>query len=139
MRNYDFVKSSPHFFRLIKRAFAAVCVLLLLLAAVIPAPLQEAADFGRVPNPSKSAWFLLWTQELVSYSNSFVYLIVAMGLFFALLPWLPRTRPSERACWFPREQRVVNLVTLASFVLILTLTVIGLFFRGENWSFVLPF
>ncbi|MDY6849622.1 MAG: selenite/tellurite reduction operon b-type cytochrome membrane protein ExtQ [Thermodesulfobacteriota bacterium] len=135
----DYVKSSPHFFRLIKRAFIAVCIILLVLAAVVPAPLQEAADFGRVPNPSKSAWFLLWAQELVSYSNSFVYLIVAMGLFFALLPWLPRTRPAVRARWFPPEQRVVNLLTLASFVLIITLTIIGFFFRGENWSFVLPF
>lgn len=135
----DYVKSSPYFFRLIKRAFYAICAALLLLAAVIPAPLQEAADFGRVPNPSKSAWFLLWTQELVSYSNYLVYLIVAMAVFFALLPWLPRTRPAEHARWFPADQRWVDLATLATFVLILVLTVIGLFFRGENWSFVLPF
>ena len=65
----EYVHSDPHFFRLIKVAMAFGLVLLLLLAAVIPAPLEGPADISRVPNPVKSAWFLMWIQELVMVVN----------------------------------------------------------------------
>jgi len=135
----DHVQSSPFFFRLIKRTFVLGVVLLLLLAWLIPAPLETPADLGRVPNPSKSAWFLLWMQEMVSYSSALVYLIVLQAVFFTALPWLPRTLPAKQARWFPADQRLVNAVTLLNFAAILTMTAVGLFFRGENWSFVFPF
>ncbi len=132
----DYLKSSPYFFRIIKIAFVVLAIVLLVLAVFIPAPLQGPADISRVPNPSKSAWFLMWTQELVSYSSLMVYLILALGLFFLVLPWFPCSRSAERARWFPRDQRLVNVLTVLSFVGIVLLTVIAMFFRGENWSFV---
>jgi hypothetical protein len=135
----NYVKSSPVFFRLIKWAFAAGLSLLLGLAFLIPAPLLEPADISRVPNPSKSAWFLLWTQELVSYSNGLVYLILFIGVSFCLLPWLPGSKPAERALWFPREQRWVSAIALFSFVAIVALTLVAMFFRGENWALVFNF
>jgi hypothetical protein len=137
MKNY--LHSSPHFFRLIKVAFAAGVAALLLLAWLLPAPLQEAADFARVPNPARSAWFLLWMQELVSYSAAFVYLIVAIAIFFAVLPWLPVSAPAQSARWLPADQRLVNWLTLIVFVGIVALTVLAMYFRGENWSLVVPF
>ena len=113
-----YLRSSPHFFRLIKRAFTAAVVGLLVLAFFVPAPLEEAADFSRVPNPSRSAWFLLWMQELVSYSSTLVYLIVAMALFFAALPWLAG-RPVAAARWFAGDQRWINLAALVAFIWIM--------------------
>jgi len=139
MRPEEYVKSSPYFFRRIKLALVLVVAALLGLAALFPAPLQVPADISRVPNPSKSAWFLLWMQELVSYSGTLIYLILALGLFFFLLPFLPGSEASTRARWFPRDQMAVNLLTLAAFVAIVLLTGVALFFRGENWAFVLPF
>ena len=132
----DYIKTSPHFFRIIKIAFAVVLIALLLLAFFIQAPLQGAADVSRVPNPSKSAWFLMWTQELVSYATGMVYLVLGLGLIFLLLPWLPFSPPAERARWFSGEQRIVNWLTVISFVGIVLLTIIAMYFRGENWSFV---
>ena len=134
-----YLPSSPHFFRPVKLAFAAGIVALLLLAWLFPAPLQEAADQTRVPNPARSAWFLLWMQELVSYSSLLVYLIAAIAAFFALLPWLPGTSPAQRAGWLPADQRLVNRVTLSVFAGIVVLTLIAMFFRGENWSLLVPF
>ncbi len=131
-----YVKSSPHFFRRIKLAFGAGLGLLLALALFIPAPLTDPAQIGRVPNPSKSAWFLLWTQELVSYSGSLVYLILLLGLGFCLLPWLPGISPADRASWFPKEQRGVSFFTLLCFVAIVGLTLVAMFFRGKNWALV---
>lgn len=137
MRNY--VKSDPFFFRRIKIALAVGAGLLLLLAALIPAPLQGPADISRVPNPSKAAWFLLWTQEVVSYGNSFVYLIVGIGVLFALLPWLPGSPENHRASWFPAEQKWVSALAVATCLGIVALTLVAMYFRGENWSFVSPF
>lgn len=135
----DFVNSSPYFFRIIKISFAILLVTLLVLAFFIPAPLQGPADISHVPNPSKSAWFLMWTQELVSYSNLMVYLILALAVVFILLPWLPISKPADTARWFPRDQALVNLLVIVSFLGIVLLTVIAMYFRGENWSFVLGF
>jgi hypothetical protein len=136
MKHY--VKSSPHFFRLIMRAFLLGMSLLLVLAVLIPAPLQEPARLSVVPNPVKSAWFLLWIQELVSYRVWLVYPLVLIGLLFIALPWLQRQTP-ERAAWFGPAHRAVSLPVLVLFVTIVALTLVGLFFRGENWAFVLPF
>lgn len=134
-----YIQSSPYFFRLIGYAMAATFVSLLLLALLFPAPLQEPANIGVVPNPVKSAWFLLWIQELVSYSAFFIYPVIAGALFFLFLPWLPVSSPAHKATWFPGDQRLITAATIATFLAIVVLTVVASFFRGENWSLVSPF
>ncbi|QWV93301.1 cytochrome B6 [Geomonas oryzisoli] len=134
-----YVKSSPHFFRLIKIALALTVLVLMVLAALVPAPLQEQANLARVPNPVKSAWFLLWIQELVSYSKYLIYLVLALVAGFLALPWLSRPAPSQCACWFPRGSRVVTCAALVTCALVLALTVVAMFCRGANWQFVSPF
>ena len=129
-----FVKSSPHFFRLVSRSMWLLIVALLVLAAYIPAPLQIAADPAVTPNPAKSAWFLLWTQELVSYSRWMMYPMIAVGLVFLFLPWLPGQVRSHHARWLPPGQQAVSLLALIAFIAILALTVVAMVFRGPNWS-----
>lgn len=136
--NKTYLKSSPHFFRLIKRAFWSCTVLLFLLAAQLPAPLQEPASLATVPNPVKSAWFLLWIQELVSYRVWLIYPLLLIGLLFSCLPWLIGKEP-ERASWFGARQRTIAVSAAILFLGMIVLTVIGLYFRGGNWAFVLPF
>ena len=137
MRGY--VKSSPYFFRLIKISMAVLLLVLLVLAALIPAPLQEPANIARVPNPVRSAWFLLWIQELVSYSSYLIYAVLALTAACILLPWLAGRQKSEHATWFARERLPVSIVTLSLFFAVIALTLLGMFFRGENWALVLPF
>ncbi len=132
------VPSAPRFFGLIKRTFAAGAATLLLLAFVVPAPLQGPADPGRVPNPVTAAWFLLWTQELMSYSKELIYLLLLLAAALLFLPWLPGTRPADRARWFPRGQRPATLLTLAAFLGVVGLTIVAGFFRGQNWAFFAP-
>ncbi len=112
--------------------------LLALMALFIEAPLQPAANIAEVPNPVKSAWFLLWTQELVSYSKYMIYLIIGLGGLFFSLPYLA---PAEvkGARWLPRAQWPVTLLTIAVFLGIVGLTLVAIFCRGENWAFVFPF
>lgn len=134
-----YLKSSPHFFRLIKASMALMAALLLALAVLVPAPLQEQANLARVPNPVKSAWFLLWIQELVSYSKYLVYGVLLLALLFLLLPWLSRQEPPEEASWFASERLPVGVASLLVFFAIVALTVVAMFFRGPNWRFVSPF
>lgn len=133
-----YVRSSPRFFRLIKIAMALAAAGILVLAALIPAPLQEQADMAKVPNPVKSAWFLLWIQELVGYSKYLIYAVMLAGLLMALLPWLPGTGKAADAAWLARRNAGIGIPVLLLFVAILVLTATAFFFRGENWSFVLP-
>lgn len=134
----EYVRSSPNFFRLVKRAFWGGLVVLALLAMVIPAPLLDPANPGAPPNPAKSAWFLLWTQEVVSHGNGFAWIIVGLSLWFLALPWLGTHHP-ERAVWFGEGNRSVAWATIAVFAAIVSMTVLAMFFRGGNWSLVSPF
>jgi hypothetical protein len=132
----DLVPTSPFLFRIIKRAMLLLVGVLLLLAAVVPAPLQDPGNLEKSPNPVKAAWFFLWIQELVSYSTRMIYIVILVGLCFFLLPYLPGIYKAEQARWLPKDQQWVNIVTLLTFLGILTLTVIAMFFRGANWAFV---
>ena len=113
--------------------------ILLLLAFIIPAPLQEAGTLAKSPNPVKAAWFFLWIQELASYSKYLVYLIILAGITFLILPYMPGIPEAKQAKWLPRDQWYINAITVAVFLGIIVLTIIAAFFRGGNWAFVSPF
>jgi len=133
-----YVKSSPHFFRPVGRSLLLGVAALLVLAALFPAPLETPADPAHAPNPAKSAWFLLWIQELVSYSTLAIYMAVALAALLVALPWL-KVPKLEHARWLPREHRWLAAAVLAAAALVLALTVVGLYLRGPDWRLVLPF
>lgn len=134
----EHVKSSPALFRIVKWSFGLSASLLLILAAFTPAPLQEPARLSSVPNPVKSAWFLLWIQELVSHDIRLIYLPILASVLFTALPWIIEKGP-DNARWFGREQRRIAVISLLAFLAIILLTVVALFFRGENWFLASPF
>jgi hypothetical protein len=133
MKN-DFVKSSTHFLPSIKRAMLLFAALLAGLALLFPAPLQVAADRALTPNPAKSAWFLLWIQELVSWSNQMIWTVLLLAALLFLLPWLPGQVRAHQAGWFPAGSRRIWLPALAVSAALLLLTVIAMFLRGANWA-----
>jgi hypothetical protein len=132
----DYIPTSPFLFRIIKRAMVILIGVLLLLAVILPAPLQDPGSLEKSPNPVKAAWFFLWIQELVSYSTKMIYIIMLLGLCFFLLPYLPGISEAEQARWMPKDQQWVNIVTVLTFLGIFALTIIAMFFRGTNWAFV---
>jgi len=132
----DYIPTSPSLFRIIKGAMVLLVGVLLLLAVIVPAPLQDPGNLEKSPNPVKAAWFFLWIQELASYSTQMIYLIMLLGVCFFLLPYLPGISESEQARWLPKDQQWINIVTVFIFLCILALTIVAMFFRGENWAFV---
>lgn len=131
----DQIPSSPRFFRLIKRALLVALPVLLLGAVFIHAPLETLADPAHPPNPAKSAWFLLWIQELVSHGTAWISLVVVLAGVFVCLPWL-RPQGAERAAWFQPGERLVGTIVLALLLGIVALTLVAMFLRGPNWQLV---
>ena len=129
----DQIPSSPHFFRLIRRGLLVIAAFLLVAAWLVPAPLETAADPMRPPNPAKSAWFLLWIQELVSHGTVWMYGVLLLAGLLVALPWL-RRGPAERAAWFQPGERRVGAAFLFVVGVVVVLTFTALFLRGENWA-----
>ena len=133
-----YVRSSPYFFRPVGRALLLGLAALAVLAYLVPAPLEPPADPSQAPNPAKSAWFLLWIQELVSHGTAFVLVAVLLAALLVALPWLP-LRQLEHARWLPREHRWLAIGVLLAAALVIGLTLVGLFLRGPDWRLVSPF
>jgi len=112
---------------------------LMLLGNYVDAPLAGPADARQPPNPAKAPWYFLWIQELVSYS-AVIGAVVVPWLLLAgavLMPWLPGVgRPAKPAgrwarwCW--------NTAFLAVCAGVVALTIVAACFRGQNWSWVVP-
>lgn len=116
--------------------FAAVLVISSVLAYVIGSPLETPADASSPPNPAKSAWFLLWIQEIVSWRAVYfnIFMVALIACYF--LPDFRKGFRPERSRWFAGGDIYVWLIFIAGGIFVLVLTVIGMFFRGENWEFV---
>ena len=125
--------------------FRELIVLVAVVAAVnavallVDAPLEEIADATRTPNPAKAPWYFLGLQELVHYGALLGGVVVPTALVVALvvLPYLD-THPRGTGVWFARERRFANALFAAVALALVAVTVIGTFFRGPNWAWVLP-
>jgi len=145
------VPSAPN---AVRRAVVVSLVCLLLASALglaLPAPLEEAADPSRTPNPAKAPWYFLWLQELVadttirigpiSLDGALVGGILLPTLLLGLLavwPWLDKSPREAAGVWFHPARRTQNRVFVGILVAVLVLTVVGTFFRGPYWAWQWP-
>ena len=133
------VYSWPHLFVAELFCFALTVLIVLIAALLVAAPLEAPADPTHPPNPSKAPWYFLGLQEMVSYSAFWggVGIPTLMVLGLLVLPYLDRS-PKGVGVWFSRH-RILALSLFTLFVLVNSvLIVIGTFFRGANWSLVVP-
>lgn len=106
----------------------------LLCSIVLKAPLGPPADFINPPNPAKSAWFLLWIQEVVSIRGYLFNILVIIFIVFLFLPEISMRKEGYK--WFSKDDLFVLGFTFLLSAIIVILTIVAYFFRGENWSFV---
>ena len=131
----DVVFSYPYAFFREGIAFLLTSAAVMAASLFFAAPLEELANPAKTPNPAKAPWYFLGLQELVSHS-AFLGGVLVPGLIVVGLMALPYldTNPSRKL----RERKAVvwifTLFTLANVVLI----IIGTYFRGAGWGFVLP-
>ncbi len=144
----DTVETFPHYIILLTLSSLAVIFVLLILSLLFDAPLENLANPLVTPNPGKAPWYFTGIQELIHYTNKPVIPAIIIPLliivWLLLIPYMDRKAQTRFTSFFNRifiggEKRKVLIILFTLFVLgALTFTVIGSLFRGENWSFVLP-
>jgi len=108
----------------------------LIFSIFVNAPLLELANFNETPNPSKAPWYFLGLQELLTMFHPMVagVTIPGMGIFLLILaPYIdknPSNKPEDRK--FAISLMTIHLMYWA------VLTIIGSFFRGPGFNFVMP-
>ena len=134
----DTVMTWPHLLTIEFLAAVAMSIFLLLLGLFINAPLEELANPNVTPAVAKAPWYFLGLQELLAYFHPTVAGALTPAAVLdgsALIPYLDRrnlhsTKPSDR-------KLEVTLFSVL-WALGLTVTFIGIFFRGPGYAFVLP-
>jgi len=119
--------------------FVMTLAVILVLALLFNAPLEEPVNVMHPPNPAKAPWYFLGLQEMVSYS-AFWGGIGVPGVYVLLLiftPYIDRS-PKGVGKWFSRDRLLANTIFLTFVVANVIFVIIGTFFRGPNWSFVTP-
>ncbi len=119
-------------------AMFAATAALVAVANHFDAPLAGPANPQEPPNPAKAPWYFLWLQELASHVPAAGAVAIAAGLFgfVVLVPWL-----AGEADGPPGSHRRARATTVACLIVcaaVVCLDVVGLVFRGANWSFVMP-
>jgi quinol-cytochrome oxidoreductase complex cytochrome b subunit len=133
------VYSWPNLFVAELFCFALAVLVVLVAALLVNAPLEAPADPTHPPNPSKAPWYFLGLQEMVSYSAFWggvgIPTLFVIGLL--LLPYLDRS-PKGVGVWFSRHRLLANTLFVLFLLVNLVLIIVGTFFRGPNWSLVVP-
>ncbi|HUN65159.1 MAG TPA: menaquinol oxidoreductase [Bacteroidota bacterium] len=135
----DMVFTWPHLLIRELVLFALVVAFLLLAAFMFNAPLEEIANPNHPPNPAKAPWYFLGLQELVSYSAFIggVLIPTIIVLVLLLVPFIDRKKVGI-GVWFAKERWLANGIFLGFLIVMFALIVLGTYFRGPNWSFVVP-
>ena len=144
----DTVETFPHYIILLTICSLAVTVALLLISLFFDAPLEDLANPLVTPNPGKAPWYFTGIQELIHYTNKpvipAIILPILIFIWLFLVPYIDRKPKTRFTSLFSQifiggDKRRILITLFTIFIFgALIFTVIGSLFRGENWSFVLP-
>ncbi len=132
----DKVHVWPHLLVVEFVASLAMTAFLLVFSAFVNAPLLGMANPNLTPNPSKAPWYFLGLQELLTMFHPMVagVTIPGMGLIVIGAAGYIDKNPSNKP-----EDRKFAIATFTLFVMFwATLVLVGSFFRGEGFNFILP-
>ena len=121
-------------FELVRREVLAMLlasVALLLLSVFAPAPLAAPiAAASSLPETARAPWFFLWVQELLKLGIPFLWGVIiplAVLMLLTLIPYIfPGPARSEMGHWFPKTNRLVQILTILILFLLLGLTLLAL-------------
>ena len=117
-------------------ASLAMTAFLLVFSAFVNAPLLALANFNQTPNPSKAPWYFLGLQELLTMFHPMVAGVTVPGVALVALGMAGYVdkNPSHKP-----EDRKFAIAMMTMFLMFwAVLVIIGSFFRGEGFNFILP-
>jgi quinol-cytochrome oxidoreductase complex cytochrome b subunit len=103
---------------------------LILMSVFLPAPIAPPInDLAALSGDARAPWFFLWVQEMLAWGDPFVWGVLVpflLLLMLALIPYiLPQPAAHELGRWFPRSNRLAQVILAAVIVLVIVLTLLG--------------
>jgi len=133
----DKVNTWPHLMLPEFISLMAMMAFLILLSAILNAPLLEEANPNITPNPAKAPWYFLGLQEALSYLDpqiAGVMIPLVIGLIgFASIPYIDRNPENH-----PSKRKYAIMMFTFFLAGAGTLTIIGVLFRGPGWNWTYP-
>jgi len=117
-------------------------IILVAWGLAFQAPIEEAANPARTPNPSKAPWYFLGLQEMLVYYDPWLAGVVFPSLIIVGLCAIPYldTNPKGNGYYTFKERRVeISLFLFGFLILWVLLVILGTFLRGPNWNFFGPY
>lgn len=117
--------------RLEVRIILIAGILLILIALLYPAPIGRPITQATIQvRETRAPWFFLWVQQLLKFGDPFVWgvAIPTLSLFLmALLPYaLPQAKDHELGNWFPRGNRISQIIILLLAIAMILLTTLSI-------------
>lgn len=135
--NQEKVHTWPH---LLSIEFLVAIIFMLGLvvwSTFLNAPLEEPANPGVTPNPSKAPWYFLGLQEMLVYFDPWIAGVVLPTIIIIGLIAIPYidTNPKGNGyyCW--KDRKFAISVFMFGWILWMILIIEGTFLRGPGWNF----
>ena len=121
-------------FELLRRESAAMLLTgagLLLLSAFCPAPIAPAiTEITALSGETHAPWFFLWVQQMLKWGDPFLLGVLVPVLVLILLAFIPYIFPQpaehELGGWFPKSNRLAQVVLAVVTLLIIILILLAL-------------
>jgi hypothetical protein len=132
----DKVHTWPHLLAAEFVASLACLAFVFLFSIWVNAPLMELANSNQTPNPSKAPWYFMGLQELLTMFHPMIAGVTIPGVGLIVLIFAPYIdkNPSNK----PEDRKFATSMMTLFLMFWAVLTIIGSFFRGPGFNFVLP-
>lgn len=121
---------------------AIITILLLTVWSItIDAPLEEAANPTKTPNPSKAPWYFLGLQDILVYFDPWFAGVVAPVLIIVglmLIPYLDVNPKGNGYYTYVERKFAIWVYCFGFLVLWIALIIMGVFLRGPGWNLFMP-
>ena len=132
----DKVNVWPHLLAVEFLAALVMTAFLMVFSTFVNAPLLALANVNLTPNPSKAPWYFLGLQELLTMFHPMVAGVTIPGVGLGLLAFAPYIdrNPSNK----PEDRKFAISMMVIFLMFWAVLVIIGSFFRGAGFNFILP-
>jgi len=132
----DKVHTWPHLLAAEFVASLACLAFVFVFSIFVNAPLLELANTNQTPNPSKAPWYFLGLQELLTMFHPMIAGVTIPGVGLIVMIFAPYIdkNPSNK----PEDRKFATSLMTVHLMFWAVLVIIGSFFRGPGFNFILP-
>jgi quinol-cytochrome oxidoreductase complex cytochrome b subunit/mono/diheme cytochrome c family protein len=107
-------------------------VILLVISFLFPAPIERPITQATIDiEDTRAPWFFLWVQQLLKIGDPFLWGVITPAVALALMAFIPYALPQapdhELGKWFPRGNRISQVIVILLALAIIILTILSTF------------